>query len=184
MELLKQNDKFKEMVRESGFSRKQIAAMMNLSLDTVHAYMATETQKKFRAVDPGTVRRLREVLRKAPDPKAYDSFANLQDPNREFRRCVRALNMTNEQVADLLGVSPTMVKEYMSPVTSKIFTPVRPIFTQAVSYVLYWQQEAEERIKKERDQAIKRINDQLLEAVRRTKRRLGEAKERRSSESA
>jgi predicted transcriptional regulator len=57
------NDEFRRLVRASPFTRSEIAKLLKLSVPTINAYMATRRAKKWRRVDPSTIKALRHILR-------------------------------------------------------------------------------------------------------------------------
>lgn len=57
------NDEFRRLVRASPFTRAEVAKLLSLSVPTINAYMATKKAKKWRRVDPSTIKTLRHILR-------------------------------------------------------------------------------------------------------------------------
>lgn len=57
------NDEFRRLVRASPYTRAEIASLLKLSVPTINAYMSTKRAKKWRRVDPSTIKTLRHILR-------------------------------------------------------------------------------------------------------------------------
>lgn len=57
------NGEFRRLVRASPYTRADIAELLDRSVPTINAYMATKSSKKWRRVDPSLVKTLRHILR-------------------------------------------------------------------------------------------------------------------------
>ena len=131
------NQELARIVRDSGLTRTSFAKALGIATNTLHAYMAPASNKKFRRVDKAIIEKAKTIAKgKSPNPTSWDPFAHLGDTNGEFRALVKDSGLTHEEVAEGLGISLSSVNRYLMPTDSKWFTPCRPHTVQNLKHLV------------------------------------------------